>query len=111
MIFLLSCCCSYIGALLSGTSQLHLTPDGTPVDPPPAADVVTDEVVRAAIAENLDTPHTAAVGVLLQSSPVDSSRTEKHEVPLQVGAVCRSRLVNRLVLPAACSAAAVAAVP
>jgi len=73
-----------VGALLGGTSQLHLKPDGSEVTPPPAEDVVKDEVVRAAMAENLVTPHTASVGVLLQASPVDASLTERHEVPLQV---------------------------
>ena len=75
---------SYVGALLGGTSQLHLKPDGSAAAPPPAEDVVKDEVVRAAVAENLVTPHTASVGVLLQSNPMDASLTEKHEVPLQV---------------------------
>jgi hypothetical protein len=31
------------------------------------------------------TLHTASVGVLLQSSPLDPNKTERHEVPLQVG--------------------------
>ena len=75
---------SYVGALLGGTSQLHLKPDGSAVDPPPAEDVVRDEIVRAAVAENLVTQHTASVGVLLQSNPLDASEVQKHEVPLQV---------------------------
>ena len=81
---------SYVGALLGGTSQLHLKPDGSAVAPAPAEDVVKDEIVRAAVAENLVTPHTASVGVLLQSNPLDATKTEKHEVPLQVrGSCCR----------------------
>jgi len=79
-----------LGALLGGASQLHLKPDGSAVASPPAEDVVKDEVVRAAVAENLVTPHTASVGVLLQSNPVDASLTEKHEVPLQVGHIVDS---------------------
>lgn len=47
-------------------------------------DVVKDEVVRVACAEGLVTPHTAAVGVLLRSSPADASQAAEAEVPLQV---------------------------
>jgi hypothetical protein len=79
---------SYVGALLGGTSQLHLKPDGSAAAPAPDADVVKDEIVRAAVAENLVTPHTASVGILLQSNPLDASKIEKHEVPLQVRHLC-----------------------
>lgn len=81
--------CSYVGSLLEGTSQLHLRPDGSAVEPAPSAEMVKDEVVRAAVAENLVTPYTASVGVMLQSDPLDPSKTAKHEVPLQV---CGSRV-------------------
>ena len=36
------------------------------------------------------TPHTASVGVLLQRNPLDPSKTEQHEVPLQVGSATQS---------------------
>lgn len=36
--------------------------------------------------ENLITQHTASVGILLQSSPLDPAKTEQHEVPLQASA-------------------------
>ncbi|KAL3131752.1 hypothetical protein ABBQ38_007471 [Trebouxia sp. C0009 RCD-2024] len=73
-----------IKGLLTGRSALHLLPDGRPVPHPPSQDVVKDEVVRVACAEGLVTPHTAAVGVLLRSSPADASQAAEAEVPLQV---------------------------
>ena len=46
--------------------------------------------MRAKLQENLVTRHTASVGVLLQSSPLDAAKTEQHEVPLQVGSATQS---------------------
>jgi hypothetical protein len=50
---------------------------------------VTDtSVINCAckLQENLITQHTASVGILLQSSPLDPAKTEQHEVPLQASA-------------------------
>lgn len=52
--------------------------------------MVKDEVVRVACAENLVTPHTAAVGVLLRSNPADASKAAEVEVPLEVSHPVRS---------------------
>lgn len=46
--------------------------------------VIRDEVVRVACTENLVTPHTAAVGVLLRSNPADASKAAQVEIPLEV---------------------------
>jgi hypothetical protein len=42
------------------------------------------QVVRAAVEEGLVTPHTAAVGVMVQADPLDPSAVKRVEVPLQV---------------------------
>ncbi|KXZ47715.1 hypothetical protein GPECTOR_33g597 [Gonium pectorale] len=74
---------TYIGSLLSGTSPLHLRPDGTAM-PRPSADVVRDTVVQLAVSEHLVTPYTSAVGVALRRDPVDPAAARNVvEVPLQ----------------------------
>ena len=75
-----------IGSLLNGSSELHLSPDGTPLPSQPQRHDVEDAVVLLAISEGLVTPHTSAVGVLLQKDPLDPSKVQKVEVPLQVPA-------------------------
>ncbi len=56
-----------------------------------SADAVTTASARGSTGgfcavwqENLITPHTASVGVLLQKDPMDPVATQRHEVPLQV---------------------------
>lgn len=63
-----------IGSLLSGTSELHLSPDGTPLPSQPGRQAVEDAVVLLAISEGLVTPHTSAIGVLLQKNPLDPTK-------------------------------------
>jgi len=75
-----------IGSLLNGTSELHLSADGTPLPSQPQQQDVEDAVVLLAISEGLVTPHTSAVGVMLQRDPLDPSKVKKFEVPLQVPA-------------------------
>lgn len=75
---------SYISALYAGTSHLHVTPDGSPQEPPPDAETVKAAVIKAAVEENLVTPETAAVGVLLQRDPLDPAAVKRLEVPLKV---------------------------
>lgn len=41
-------------------------------------------MVRLAVTENLVTPHTAAVGVMLQHNPMDPAQVKRVEVPLQL---------------------------
>ncbi len=72
-----------VAALQDGTSELHVRPDGaTPVQPPPTDEQVKQEVIKVAVAANLVTRHTAAVGVLLQKDPLDPAKVTKVHVPL-----------------------------
>ena len=48
--------------------------------------------------ENLITQHTASVGILLQSSPLDPAKIEQHEVPLQASAT--TQIVRKADSPA-----------
>ncbi|KAG1658856.1 hypothetical protein FOA52_008813 [Chlamydomonas sp. UWO 241] len=75
-----------IGCLLSGTSSLHVGTDGVTKSTPPEASVVEDAIVELGVAEGLVTPHTSAVGVLLQRDPLDPSAVTKVHVPLALPA-------------------------
>ncbi len=76
--------CSTISELLAGNSSLHLDNKGNPRQPQPSPDTVKDEVVRLAVANNLVTPHTSSVGVMLSHDPLDPSNVTNHEIPIQV---------------------------
>ena len=70
----------------SGTSPLHVQPDGSALASSPSPDTVRDAVVRLAVAEQLVTPHTSAVGVRLRRDGADpAAAANVVEVPLQVG--------------------------
>lgn len=81
-----------IGNLLNGSSSMHCSCDGTKLAEQPDARRVEDAVVVLAEEEGLVTPFTSAVGVMLQSNPLDPTTVQKVEVPLQVPAgrnVCK----------------------
>mmetsp|Transcript_20822 Transcript_20822/g.45544 ORF Transcript_20822/g.45544 Transcript_20822/m.45544 type:complete len:157 (-) Transcript_20822:1666-2136(-) len=73
-----------VGGLLGGSSHLHVDSDGKPLAKQPSARHVEDVVVEVAVEEHLVTPHTSAVGVLLQKDPVDAAAVSRCEVPLQL---------------------------
>ncbi len=77
--------CGPLPAPQSGRSPLHVRPDGAPLLQPPTDDTVREAVVRLAVAAQLVTPYTSAVGVALRRDPLDPQRVDTSEVPLQVG--------------------------
>lgn len=70
-----------------------MQPDGSPLQLRPSDDLVRQTVVRLAVAANLVTPYTSAVGVSLCRDRADpAAATPVVEVPLQVRRLMRVRL-------------------
>ena len=76
------CACRAISELSSGTSSLHLGPQGQQLQP--SEQDVKQQLVKLACEHGLVTPHTSRVGVLVQKDALDPAKVRQVDVPIQV---------------------------